>query len=111
MSLYYTVSRSHPLSPGEEQAVSAAIARYPRQHERWEDFCRYAPPFDAADTIFEGATGIPMYSQNACWEAIQYWCALLTEIRRVLPGSNWEVSLDDHEIRWDPAAQEFDPSQ
>ena len=35
------------------------------------------------------------------WAAVQYWCRLLSEARRALPGADWQVRVDDRDMPWD----------
>jgi hypothetical protein len=60
--------------------------------------------------VFEGATKLPLCTEDAFWAAIQYWCRLLSEVRRVVPGATWQVHMDDHNIAWVEELQAFDPS-
>ena len=122
ISIYYSVTRSTPLTEQEREAVQAVAARYSvgdqfEEHHRtgigWEgeDFCLYAPPFDSPETILEGATKLPMNSEDVFWEAIQHWCRALSEIRHLLDDADWHVHIDDHEIRWDEQLSAFDPTE
>jgi hypothetical protein len=78
----------------------------------WESFCVYDPKDPSEPgVIFEGATKLPDNSQDAVWEGLQHWCALLWEIRRTLTGASWRVHVDDHDIIWDDDRHEFDPTQ
>ncbi len=109
MSLYYTATRATPLTEAERSAILGAVAAHPAPRAQWEDFCLYNPPFDAPDTILEGATGLPMRSAPTLRDALQHWCALLTALRRLVPDAEWSVSMDDHPIPWDDNLQAFDP--
>ncbi|HEX8914729.1 MAG TPA: hypothetical protein VF796_20425 [Humisphaera sp.] len=62
------------------------------------------------EVIFEGATKLPSNSEEAIWELVQRWCRLLSEVRRAVPGADWHVHVDDHDIRWDDAGRQFDPA-
>jgi hypothetical protein len=121
ISLYYTARRDHPLSSDESGAIERLRHSYSirDQVERraqtgkghnGENFGVYdrANPGEP-DIIFEGATKLPG-SQKACWELLQHWCELLSEVRRAVPGAQWHVHVDDHDIRWDEEAQAYDPS-
>ncbi|GAB1263582.1 hypothetical protein [Aurantivibrio infirmus] len=59
---------------------------------------------------YEGAVKMPP-KMDAAWEAIQVAVALLTLVRRRYGGSNWQVSLDDHEFQWIESEEAFDPTQ
>ncbi len=122
ISLYYEARRDRPLLPEEEAAIDAAVTRYPVEalmategippgEFNGEAFCVY--PADAGTepgVVFEGATKLPTNSEEAFWAALQYWCRLVTEVRRVLPDAKWAVHVDDHDIRWDPDRREYDPA-
>jgi hypothetical protein len=122
VSIYYTASRPEPLSAAERVAIESAIARYPlgvliaecgvaEGEFNGEDFCVY--PIDA-DTeqgvVLEGATKLPLCSEGAFAAAVQYWCRLLSELRRVMPNTSWRVHVDDHDIAWDEELGTFDPA-
>ena len=69
-----------------------------------------SPIADRGVPAVEGATKLPSNSEEGLWAAIQHWCRLLTEIRQILPDAEWEASVDDHDIYWDPKRRMFDPS-
>ena len=122
VSIYYTASRPRPLTPAERTAIAAVVARYPVEaliaecgvadgEFHGEAFCVY--PSDAETepgVVFEGATKLPLCSEEAMWAAVQYWCRLLSELRRAVPGASWRVHVDDHDIEWDEELGAFDPS-
>jgi hypothetical protein len=122
ISLYYEACRERSLSCAENAAINAAIERYPldaliatvsvpAEEYNGEAFCVYPADADTErDVVFEGATKLPTNSEEAFWEALQYWCQLLSEIRRELPDSIWAVHIDDHDISWDPVRRRYDPS-
>jgi len=122
VSIYYTASRPEPLSPAERSAVEAVVARYPvdaliaecgvaEGEFNGEDFCLYPADDDTEPgVVFEGATKLPLCSEDAMWAAVQYWCRLLSEVRRALPGTDWRVHVDDHDIPWVEELRAFDPS-
>lgn len=62
------------------------------------------------DMVFEGATKLTLCDEEAFRVSIEYWCRLLSEIRRLLPDAAWRVHVDDADIVWSEATQEFDPS-
>jgi hypothetical protein len=122
VSIYYTASRPEPLSAAERSAIEAAVARYPlaalldecgvaEGEFDGEDFCVY--PADAhtePGVVFEGATKLPLHSEDAMWSAVQHWCGMLSEVRLALPGTAWRVHIDDHDIPWVADLRAFDPS-
>ena len=121
VSIYYTAKRPYELSKGEQAGIESLIDRYAVREQideyhrtgiGWngEDFCLYAPPFESPDVVLAGATKLPDSTEDVFWDAVQHWCKALSEIRRLLPEAVWDVHVDDHEIQWDEARQEFDPS-
>jgi hypothetical protein len=56
------------------------------------------------------ATKIPDNSEEAIWIGVQHWCEALSELRRAIADAEWRVHVDDHDIVWDEARQEYDPS-
>jgi hypothetical protein len=123
VSIYYTATRPRLLTPAEQTAIDAAVAGYPidtliTECEVGEDefdgeaFCVY--PIDShteAGVVFEGATKLPLCSQDAMWAAVQYWCRLLSEMRQLINGANWRIHIDDHDIHWGEEIQAYDPSE
>jgi hypothetical protein len=122
VSIYYTARRDLPLSDRERAAVSAARMRHPVESLiatsgvpepdfDGEAFCVYsADSHTEPGVVFEGATKLPLYSEEAFWAAVQHWCRLLSEVRRGIPGAKWQVHVDDHDIPWVEERQVFDPS-
>ncbi len=122
VSICYTASRSKPLTPAEQSAVEATVARH--SLAAMVDACGANPAeFDGEElsvypagggtepgVVFEGATKLPLCSEDAMWAAAQHWCRLLSEIRRMLPGAAWRVHVDDHHIPWDEDRGAFDPA-
>lgn len=123
VSIYYTATRDQPLTPVEQSALDAAVARFAVEDQlveycrtgdgaNWESFC-VDDPTDPTEpgVIFEGSTKLPDNTEHALWQGLQHWCQLLSIIRHNLPGAIWRVHADDHDIVWDDARGEFDPSQ
>lgn len=120
ISIYYSADRDHALTPEEQRAIDACIAKYPPpapkrrfflfKGEEWETFCVYdITPRTQASRIFQGATKLSGPGSAEIWEGVQHWCALLTEIRRVVPDAKWSVSVDDQQIVWDDEARMYRP--
>jgi hypothetical protein len=120
VSIYYTASRPQPLTAVEQTAIDAVVARYPVENllaecgvaedeYNCEAFCLY--PTDDTDpgVVFEGATKLPLCTEDAFWASIQYWCRLLSEVRRIVPEATWYVHVDDHDIAWVEELQAFNP--
>src|SRR4051812_34844377 len=123
ISIYYSARRSTPLTDAERSRITRLEATYAVETQiddynrtgdgyNWESFCIYDPDDPTEpDIIFEGATKLPDNSEHAVWDGLQHWCRALTEIRHVLAGANWDVHVDDHDIPWIDATNEYDPSQ
>jgi len=120
ISIYYTAKRERPLTSDEQAAIAMLKDRYAVEKEiesweptsgkpMWESFCVYDHPTEPG-VIFEGATRLPDNSMENLWIGLQHWCALLSEIRRVVSGADWHVHVDDHYLQWDAARRAWDPS-
>jgi hypothetical protein len=120
ISIYYSADRDHGLTPEEQRAIDACIAKYPppppkrglfwSDADEWESFCVYArTPRTEASRIFQGATKLSDRGGEEVWEGVQHWCALLTEIRRAVPDAEWNVSVEDHQIVWDDETKTYRP--
>jgi len=122
VSIYYTARRIRPLTCGEQAAIDEAISRHPlsgllAEHgfaegqRDGEAFGVY--PADnptEPNVVFEGSTKLTLCDEEAFRVSIRYWCRLLTEIRRMIPDTDWRVRVDDADIVWCEATQAFDPS-
>ena len=122
ISIYYSACRDRPLTPDERLAIDVAVSRLPvetllvecsvQEGEcNGEAFCLYDTDEDTEPgVVFEGATKLPSNSDEVIWAAVQHWCRLLSEVRRVLPDADCRVHIDDHEITWNEELRAFDPS-
>jgi hypothetical protein len=122
VSIYYTARRGRPLSCGERSAIDEARSRYPlagllashgfaEARRDGEAFGVY--PSDnptEPDVVFEGSTKLTLCDEEAFRVSIEYWCWLLSEIRRVIPDAEWRVHIDDYDIVRCEVAQSFEPS-
>lgn len=119
VSIYNSARRPYALSETERRTIEEVVKRFAvaDQIEEYlqigtgwrEDFCLYEPPFDLPDTILEGATKLPIESDDEAVFAVRHWCKALSELRRMIPDAEWQVRIDDAEIHWDEAKQQFDP--
>ena len=122
ISIYYTATRSTAMTDAESLAVDSIVAEYSVDDQilsrertgvgpNWESFCVYDRNNPTEPhAIFEGATKLPDNTEDAMWIGLQHWCKALSAIRRALPDANWDCRVDDHEMQWDDAAQEYDPA-
>lgn len=120
ISIYYTATRSHALDAAERAAIDALVWEFAVEERieeylhtdqglNWESFCIYDPAEPTApEVIFEGATKLPDNRDDALWTGMRHWSRLLAAIRRLLPGAEWHVHVDDHELAWDDVAGEYD---
>jgi len=113
VSINYVAKRQSPLSSEEERVIrqrtDISNQEFAKKEIRGELF-RIYNQHESSDVIFEGATKLPLTSQEDIWFAVQFWCALLSDIRRAL-GGQWEVRVEDHDIQWDEAIAAYDPSK
>lgn len=122
VSIYYRASRTTPLSPSELMAIDEVQSRYPVEalirelgisqvDFDGEEFCVY--PADGCSepgVVFEGATKLPLCSEEAMWAALQCWCKLLSEVRHLVIDCEWSVEVDGHDMVWVEELQAFDPA-
>jgi hypothetical protein len=116
VSIYFSASRTEPLSSSERQEIDTLIARFRIEEKtdglRWESLCVFDPKRPSEpDVIFAGSVRPPSNTDEAFLIGMQHWCKLLAEIRKNLPSARWLVQLDDHELAWDEARQEYDLSK
>ncbi len=121
VSIYYSARRSRPLTCGEQVGIDEAISRYPlsgllaehgfavaeRDGEAFGVYSADAPT--EPDVVFEGSTKLTLCDEEAFRVSIEYWCRLLSEVRRVIPDAVWRVHVDDADIVWCEVSQAFDP--
>jgi len=108
VSIYYTASREEPLTSAEWTAIDAIVARYPVEAlvAECEGFCVYDEGTEPG-VVFQGATKLPFSDDDEA--VLRYWCALLSEVRRVIEGATWKVQVDEAMVPWDEKLQRFFP--
>ncbi|PGZ95425.1 hypothetical protein COE51_20355 [Bacillus pseudomycoides] len=123
VSIYYSANRKQKLTSTEQEAIDKLILEYSVDKEiekynntgegyNWEDFTVYNQENQVEDDIiFEGSTRLPDNSDDAIWEGVQHWTALLSQIRCVILGAEWHVHVDDHVLVWDEEYLEYDLSK
>jgi hypothetical protein len=110
VSLYYSARRDTALSAAERQAVADLIDADDDQYvvaDGSEPFSVY--PYDTLDdgVVFQGSTKLPPENELV-WDAVEHWSRLVSAIRRVIPDAAWSFHIDDRDIAWDGARQEYD---
>lgn len=125
ISIYYAARRKAPLSSNEIAAIQKVVRRYcvNDQIERflslgvglnWEsfDYSTNLEPsrFLKKGLVLSGSTKLLDNQQNASWVGVQHWCQCLSEIRISVPGCEWNVAVEDHEMQWDAALNLYDPT-
>lgn len=119
LSIYYTARRSKPLSPAEIAQATTLVERFSVE-QRIQDFmaCGEGLNWESFDfqvngeaTVFSGSTRLPDNTEDATWIGVQHWCQCLSQLRSALPGCQWRVAVEDHEIHWDVASLAYDPSR
>ncbi|MFG2332668.1 hypothetical protein ACGFMM_23975 [Streptomyces sp. NPDC048604] len=101
VSLYYSATRAEPLTGAESaevaRVVTAHMDAFPYDDEEsLYLYDRTTPP----DEVLAGSTKLPLE-----WERVEpvldHVLASLTELRRAIPGAQWRVHVDDHDVPWD----------
>jgi len=126
ISIYYTAKRRAKLTPSEQDAVAYITGRYAVDSQiealiatgsglNWESF-NYSVNAEPGGLfkkgiVFSGSTKLPNNNEDADWIGIQYWSKCLSEIRLALSGCDWDVAVEDHQLRWNGKAGEYDLSQ
>lgn len=119
LCIYYTARRSKPLSPAEIAGVTAIVERFSvdrfiadylasGEGLNWESF---DVQINGKATVISGSTRLPDNTEDATWVGVQHWCRCLSQLRSALPGCQWRVAVEDHEIHWDAASSAYDPSR
>lgn len=126
ISIYYTARRKTALTSSEKVAVSTIIDHYSVDEQieqllatgaglNWEsfDFSLNSEPggLFKKGIVFSGSTKLPDNQEEATWIGVLHWCKCLSEIRVALPGCDWQVTVENHELQWDSGTNEYDPSQ
>ncbi|RLP77326.1 hypothetical protein D9V32_02420 [Mycetocola tolaasinivorans] len=98
ISLYYSITRAHPITAVENAAIEEIVTRqnleFPFDHELI-DFEPDTPP-----TIFSGSTALPLDAPESTTAALAHWLHAFTELRRALPDADWQLEMDDLDIPW-----------
>ncbi len=120
VSIYYHARRSQPLTKSESTlvkiiahsgSVDAKIDKYLQTGDglNWESFTLYNAP-TAHDLVLEGATRLPDNTEDAMWVGVRHWCVVLTLLRLAIHDAEWQVTVEDHPLKWDHKEKRYDPS-
>ncbi len=124
ISIYYIARRKAPLTSSEVTAITTIVSDHSVDGQiehliatgvglNWEsfDFAINSEPggLFKKGTVFSGSTKLPDNREDATWIGVQHWCKCLSEVRAVLPGCDWRVTVEDHELQWDATANAYDP--
>lgn len=119
LSIYYTARRATPLTPAEQEEITAVEREFSVDNEvenylqsgeglNWESFTVYErDEATSEDVIFEGATALPDNTEDAIMIGIDHWTRALARIRRILHDAEWEVNFDDDGLLWDESTEEY----
>jgi hypothetical protein len=126
ISIYYSAQRKKELSLSEIKAIEEIATRYSVNAQienlvatgvglNWESFHFMTnterPSLFKKATVFSGSTKLPDNSADATWIGVQHWCECLSELRQLLNTCDWSVSVDDHNMHWDPQKLAYDTSK
>ncbi|MFJ4124822.1 hypothetical protein ACIP3U_26300 [[Kitasatospora] papulosa] len=102
VSLYYCASRATPLTDAEtaavERIVAARTASFP--YEDQESLYLYDGDEGRPDEVVAGSTKMP-FDPGKVLPVLDHVLGSVTELRRVLPGADWRVHMDDLDVPWD----------
>lgn len=99
--LHYRATRPQALSTDEITLVRGLVAAHNAAFPFEAELITLAEPGDDA---LQGTTTLPEQDPFTTLLGLAHWCRALTEVRRALPGSAWEVSVDDETVPWDDDA-------
>ncbi|MGE7928291.1 hypothetical protein [Lysinibacillus xylanilyticus] len=123
ISIYYSARRKELLTDAEKDLIKKLISEYSVQQEiekfnitgegyNWTSFDVYdIKDSSGTEIIFEGSTQLPDNMNDAIWEGVQHWSALLSQIRCAVLNAEWYVAVEDHILEWDEEYLEYDLSK
>jgi hypothetical protein len=117
-TLYYQAERETPLTKEEYVLVQKLIAKYSVDPEievylntgkglNWESFSFYEQT-DGVEVILQGSTKLPDNVAGAAKKGFIHWTNLLAEIRKIIPGATWKVSLEDRPVKWNKNLNKYE---
>lgn len=123
ISIYYSARRKELLTDVEKDLIKKLISEYSVQQEiekfnitgegyNWTSFEVYdLKDSSGTEIVFEGSTQLPNNMNDAIWEGVQHWSALLSQIRCSVLNAEWYVAVEDHVLEWDEEYLEYDLSK
>ncbi|MEY9973227.1 hypothetical protein ABH966_003611 [Lysinibacillus sp. RC46] len=123
ISIYYSARRKELLTDVEKDLIKKLISEYSVQQEiekfnitgegyNWTSFEVYdLKDSSGTEIVFEGSTQLPDNMNDAIWEGVQHWSALLSQIRCAVLNAEWYVAVEDHVLEWDEEYLEYDLSK
>ncbi|MBO9568584.1 MAG: hypothetical protein J7503_07140 [Cellulomonas iranensis] len=99
--LHYRATRPAPLTPDEVAVARGLVAAHNADYPFDADALDLTDPGDAS---LQGSTTLPQQDPFATFLGLAHWCRALTDVRRALPGTSWQVSVDDDPVPWDDEA-------
>ena len=114
--LYYSARRGEPFSEREKDVCWQTMARYGKEYPFAKRHDDMGAAFDLGDGIaFAGEVKIGGRTAQNKYDATLWWLKCLSEIRRAVPGCEWDVSLEEVPLLWEdeggwrfPTDEEFD---
>lgn len=96
--LHYRATRPQALSPDEISVARGLVAAHNAAFPFEGELLTLA---GSADDALHGTTTLPAQDPFATFLGLAHWCHALTEVRRALPGTAWDVRVDDDPVPWD----------
>ncbi|MFG2536545.1 hypothetical protein ACGFU4_14940 [Streptomyces sp. NPDC048511] len=102
VSLYYSATRTMPLTDAEraavERIVAAHMGSFPYEDE--ESLHLYASDDSRPDEVVAGSTKMP-FDPGRVLGVLDRVLGSVSELRRALPEAQWRVHMDDLDVPWD----------
>ncbi len=99
--LHYSATRPQALSPDEVAVARGLMAVHNAAFPFEAELLTLADP---GDRSLHGSTTLPAQDPFSTFLGLAHWCRALTELRRALPGTTWQVDVDDEPVPWDDEA-------
>ncbi len=109
ISIYYSFRHAKDLANSGDLHAAQKAWSDAFEGKPYEDWCWYTPTQQDGVWTYSGATKVPNSPKKA-WGAIQLAAQLLSKMRVTHIGTEWSVSVDDHELPWREDQRRFDPN-